>query len=247
MKPHFVRHLREDAEILRRMIVALSLLVILVIIGSYLILQETGNFQESIFKSMEMVTHIDMEENYAYVSSLYIISFLGFFLMVYISTILVKIIFTGRFYKSMEEGRKMKQIQFLRDHYVICGGGSLGTAVAKELKANKKEFIVIEKDNESADELNHQGLLAIEGDAFDEEYLNMVGIKKAKVMIACLRDDGSNLLVSLIAKQMNPNIKVIAEATNEKYVKPMKTAGVDEVFLPRSIGGIKLAQMALEK
>jgi voltage-gated potassium channel len=194
---------------------------------------------------MQLVTHIDIPmESKDAAAALFLLSFLGAVVSIYIILILINIFFTGRFKKSVEEARTLKKIQQMKDHYVILGGGSLGASVARALLDKGRQAVVLEKDNETAVELNHQGIPTLEGDCFDREYLETVGVKKARTVVACLNHDGDNLLLTLICKEMNPKVKVIVEATMEKYVGQMKKVGADRVVLPRKIGGTYMAEVA---
>lgn len=240
-----LEHFEHDYATFNRILVAIFVMIFLVAAGTMVMYQQTNDSRESVFKAMELVTHINIPleaKNAAGV--LFLLSFFGAITSVYIILIIINIFFTGRFKKSIEEANTLKKIKQMKDHYVILGGGSLGESVAKALQAKGKTVVVLEKDNEVVAELNHQDIATVEGDCFDRDFLNLVGIKRAKVVVACLKQDGDNLLLTLICKEMNPKVKVIVEATREKYVTEMKKIGADRVVLPRKIGGTYMAEVA---
>ena len=235
---------KEDAVTFRKIFFAVVILIVLVGVAAWLIFSQTANWGSALIDAMELVFHTEFPADNPYVAWLFVISVLGAVMSIYILIVIIDIFFMGRFTKSMEEARNMKKMQKLENHYIILGGGSLGTAVARALQEKGKKLIVIEADNERVNELNHQGILALEGDCFEREYLNAAGILKARMVIACLNDDGDNLLVTLLAKEMNPGVKVVAEATLDKYAQQLKKVGADRVIVPSKISGAYIAEIA---
>lgn len=242
-----LEHLEHDYATFNRILVAIFVLIFLVFAGSLVIYKETNDARESVFQAMQLVTHVEIPRGSTDAAALlFLISFFGAVVSVYVILILINVFFSGRFKKSIEEAKILKQIKQMKDHYIILGGGSLGESVAKALMEKGKQVVVLEKDNENVAELNQEGIPTVEGDCFDRHFLETVGIKKAKVVVACLKDDGGNLLLTLICKEMNPSVKVVVEATMEKYVPQMKKIGADRVVLPRKIGGTYMAEVAAE-
>ena len=57
------------------------------------------------------------------------------------------------FEKKVLRGRKMqKQIDRLKDHYIICGFGRMGTKISMELDKRQKDFVILEKEEEIGEE-----------------------------------------------------------------------------------------------
>lgn len=237
-------HWKEDIVTFRKIFFAVVILIALVGIAAKLLFFQTANWGSALIGAMELVFHTEFPEDNPYVGLLFVISVFGAVMSIYIVIVVIDIFFMGRFTKSMEEARNMKQMQKLENHYIILGGGGLGTAVARALKEKGKKLIVIEADNERVNELNHMSILALEGDCFEREYLNAAGILKAYMVITCLNDDGDNLLVTLLVKEMNPAVKVVAEATMDKFAEQLKKVGADRVIVPHKIGGAYIAEIA---
>ncbi len=241
-----LEHFEHDYATFNRILVAIFVIIFLVAAATMTMYKQTNDPQEAVYMAMELVTHIQIPDDARdHAGLLFLISFIGAVVSIYIVLILINIFFTGRFRKSVEEANTLKKIKQMKDHYIILGGGSLGSGAAKALIDKGETVVVLEKDNEIVQELNHNGVPALEGDSFDREYLSLAGIKRAKAVIACLNHDGDNLLLTLICKEMNPTVKVIAEATMEKYVTQMKKVGADRVVLPKKIGGVYMAEVAM--
>lgn len=140
----------------------------------------------------------------------------------------------------------MKNIKKLKDHYIICGGGRVGSNVAEDLQKSKKKFVVIDRDAEAVAAFKKNKMLAILGDSVDSEFLNQAGIDKAKTLISCLDSDGDNILQIIVAKKMNKKLKIISRASHIKFIDSLKSAGANDIIIPEIIGGQKMAQAAIK-
>jgi len=162
--------------------------------------------------------------------------FFGVFLVWFIMWTTLDLALEGNFKKYFLGVRKMDKIKKLKNHYIICGSGRVGENIARILKQNKKDFVLIEKSIDIANELEEKGYLIVHGTSVEEETLLKAGVKKAKFLIACTGDDSRNVLITLNAKELNPDIVIIARANDEVMVKKLKRAGARHVFLPELIG-----------
>ena len=72
----------------------------------------------------------------------------------------------------------------------------------------------------------------MEGDVLDEETLIEAKIPQAKALIAVLPETEKNILTILSAKELNPKLKVYARCSRTEYIKKLKKAGADFVFMP---------------
>jgi len=130
-----------------------------------------------------------------------------------------------------------------RDHYIVCGVGSVGFYIANELYATKRPYVIVDVNKENI-EKSLESLpdeVFIEGDATDSNTLLKAGVERARGLFAVTRDDNQNLVVSLTAKQLNPKLKVVARCNDMRNSEKMKKAGADAVVSPTSIGGLRMA------
>jgi len=144
-------------------------------------------------------------------------------------------------------GRKKmeKNVSRLQGHYIICGYGRMGKLIAAELKRNSVPFVVLEKDESLVDNLVHDHLLGIAGDATDDTVLEHCGINRAKGLVAVLNSDADNVYVTLSARGMNPDLFIVSRAADENSGGKIKRAGANRVILPYNIGGMKIAHAIL--
>jgi voltage-gated potassium channel len=119
----------------------------------------------------------------------------------------------------------------------------VGFYIVSELCATKRPHVIVDTDKKSAERSLglFQDEVFIEGDATESDTLLKAGIEKAKGLFAVTGDDNQNLVVSLTAKQLNPNLRVVARCNEIRNSEKMKKAGADAVVSPTSIGGLRMA------
>src|SRR5256714_3761658 len=141
------------------------------------------------------------------------------------------------------QSRKMKK---LRDHYVICGSGRVGSHLVRDMVGANQSFVVIENDPQRAAEFSQRGINVLVGDATLEESLREVGVERARGLAACLPNDADNVYVVLTARDLNPNLRIVARAAEEQAEAKLLRAGANHVVAPTIIGGHRMA-LALTK
>lgn len=234
-----------EEKTLRRVAVSVYIIALLVIIVAYLIKDVVaGGFRESIYIATSIITQIYVT-NPEYGSIIFLFAFIGKILTIYIIYILIVLFNEGHFKQSIEEGRVMRKIKQLKNHYIICGGGRVGGRVAEDLKQMNKPFVIIDKDAEKVEEYKKHKILAILGDSLDKSFLDEAQIKNAKCIISCLNNDGNNILQIIMAKKLNNNIKVVSRASHESFIENLVDAGADKVIIPEIIGGREIADSAI--
>ena len=134
------------------------------------------------------------------------------------------------------------KIKSLKDHYVLCGYGRIGTIIAQELKANGIPLLVIEQDPNSKEVLEDRDIPYLIGDASSEDVLLEAGIERAKGLVAVVLSDADNLFLTMTARVLNPGLFILARADEESTRKKLLRAGANRVVMPYQIGGQKMAQ-----
>ncbi len=142
--------------------------------------------------------------------------------------------------------RKMeKKIENLMGHYIICGYGDEGRHAGNELARSKESFVIIEKDAEIVQTLLSEGFLVLQGDATNDDVLLKAGVATAKGLIAAVPEDSDNVFVSLTARGFNPNLTIVARASDEKTRAKLFRAGANKVISSAEIGGRRMASVLL--
>lgn len=142
--------------------------------------------------------------------------------------------------------RKMsKELEKISDHYIVCGYGRMGRQICEGLVENHVPFVVIENDQKKLTIIKELNLLFIEGDATNDEILIKAGIKRAKGLVAVIRTDAENVFATLSARELSPEIFVVARAVEDGTEKKLITAGANRVVKPYELGGNRMVQLLL--
>lgn len=140
-----------------------------------------------------------------------------------------------------------KRIRKLENHVIVCGYGRNGKQATIELADHNEDCIVVDMSHEIIEEIKDStDLLFIQGDASHDDILEEAQIKRAKALITALPNDSDNLFIVLSAKELNPNIKIISRASEEKSDRKLKRAGADNVIMPDKIGGARMAKLVAQ-
>ena len=168
---------------------------------------------------------------------------LGVGVVLYALTSTVQSIVHSELFARYGHSRKMNK---LRDHFIICGAGRVGSHLIRSLRAVDGVFVVIESDQRKVEALMNLGIPTLVRDATLEESLIEAGVQHARGIATCLPDDADNVYVVLTARDLNPRIHIVARAAEEQAESKLIRAGANRVVAPTIIGGHRMA-MALTK
>lgn len=145
----------------------------------------------------------------------------------------------------LRERRIMKRIQDLSDHYIICGYGRVGERLAEDLRREDRSVVIVDIDEAVLSSLNAPSQLYVRGNAEEEETLREAGIDRARGLILTLPEDSSNVFVALTAREMNPDLFVLARTVDHDNRSKLLNAGADKVIAPSEVGADRMAQVVL--
>jgi voltage-gated potassium channel len=151
----------------------------------------------------------------------------------------------GEFFKNWHLRLISKEINKLKDHVIICGYGRHGKEIVDHFMIRPMPFVVIENDGEKVQEIQStkERVLYIEGDATHDDTLIQAGVEHARALITALPDDADNVLITISAKQLNPDIDIISRASAPEAEPKLMRAGANHVVLPEQIGGFFMATL----
>jgi voltage-gated potassium channel len=127
----------------------------------------------------------------------------------------------------------------LTDHYVVCGFGRVGREVVADLRRHKRAVIALDTDGSVF--VGHDGLVHATGDAMDDAVLARAGLARARGLVAAAGDDAINLIITLSARALNPDLFIVARASREDAESKLLRAGASRVVCPYAIGGHRMA------
>lgn len=146
---------------------------------------------------------------------------------------------------NVRKRRLKTKVKKMKEHYIICGLGRVGSQVAREMALEGISFVAMDRDQNKVGEAIGMGYTAFQADSASEEALQQAGIDHAAGLVASLGEDSANLLVTLAARALNPELYIVARANRSENEVKLKRAGADRVALPYQIGGYHMASMAL--
>ena len=135
-------------------------------------------------------------------------------------------------------------LTLLEDHIVILGHGDLTESLLDEL-TDETELVVVSPDQSAMARLDDEDINLLTGDPSDESVLEDAGVERARGVIVSSNDDARDVLAVIATKNVAPEVRTVAAATENKYVEKFRSVGVDAVLNPRSIGGRLLSRSIL--
>ena len=145
----------------------------------------------------------------------------------------------------LRERRMKRRIDDLKDHYVLVGYGRVAQRIANDLSRAGRPFVVIDRSGEAVEALEAKHLLYVRGDAEEEETIVEAGIGDARGMILTLPEDSANVFVTLMARELNPDLFILARTNNLRNQRKLLHAGANKVLSPDEIGADRMAQVIL--
>ena len=151
----------------------------------------------------------------------------------------------GHFLHDLRRKRMERALRRLRDHFIICGGGRFGRAVAAEFARSQASYAVVDLDPDECELAGTPGLPFVKGDAGDDQALREAGVERARGLVAALPEDDANLYVVLTARQLNPELTIITQAAEQRSIDKLRLAGANQVVSPYLIAGRAMASALL--
>jgi voltage-gated potassium channel len=170
----------------------------------------------------------------------------GISIFAYVGSLIVELIARGVIGGMWAERRRRRTLEGLRDHYIICGFGRVGRRVAEEFREAGARFVVLDFSETAKEAAREQDVLFIEGDGTNDEDLREARLELARGLVAASDDDADNLYITLSARAANPDLLIVARASNEDAGKKLQLAGADRIVQPYTAAGRVMANLVLK-
>jgi voltage-gated potassium channel len=229
----------------------LTTIILVVIVGTagYMVI-ESWNFLDSLYMTVTTIFTVGFGEVHELSTAgtvfTLVVIVCGVGAILYGLGAMIEFVVGGQLSGVFRRRAVKKRVERLEDHYIICGYGRVGEAVARHFVTNKARFVVVDNDPASLSRAEGDGCLVVEGDATTDEALVKAGIKKAKGLVAAVGSDAGNVYVTLSARGLNPWLLIVARAGSEDTVSKLQRAGADRVVSPYGIGGERMATLMLK-
>ena len=232
-----IRHLK--------LCVLLLLLIIFIGVTGYMTIEHWG-FLDALYMTVTTFTTVGYSEVHKVSDSgrMFTIFFIiiGVMYFLYIAGVIVQFMVEGQIRTILGRRSLDKKIDRLKNHYIVCGYGRIGKTLCTMLKRKAVDLVVIEKNQDLIPVMVEDKTIYISGDAGDETNLIKAGIRHAKGLIAVLATDTDNVFLVLTARQLNPDLYIMANASHNESKPKLLAAGANRVELPYDMGAVSMAQ-----
>ena len=96
----------------------------------------------------------------------------------------------------------------------IIGAGSVGVSLARRLREQGLDVILLDKDRETCRRARALGLTVLAGDARDPDFLAMTGIFADDILVLTLKEDRANLEIARAARDLFHVDRIIARCND---------------------------------
>ena len=223
--------------------ILISTVIFLFGVGGYMLL-EKWNFLDSAYMTAITLSTVGFMEVHEIspagrVFTIFLI-FAGVGYFLYIAGVIIQAIVEGEIQSILGRKRLDKKISKMSHHYIVCGYGRIGRVLCQLIREETRDIVAIDQDPGLASVLEADGMHYLIGDASDEDLLMKAGIEKAAFLVAALATDTANVFLVLTARQLNPDIYIMARASSPTVRKKLVVAGANMVESPYDTGAISM-------
>ena len=147
---------------------------------------------------------------------------------------------------TRRDRKRLRMIDQLTDHFIICGYGRVGRRAAEEFEASGQTYVVLDTGDEAIEVARERGVLYRNGSGSDDGDLELAGIARARGLLASADSDAENLYITLSARAQRPDMTIVARASTREAEGKLLLAGADRVVQPYAAAGTEMAKLALK-
>ena len=163
----------------------------------------------------------------------------------YVFTLLATVVVEGGLPLRLQKRRQARMLTTIKDHFIVCGFGRIGSIIAGQLQRQNVPFVIVERDPARLQAAMMDGVLAVQADASHEDVLKRVGIDTARCLIAAVGTDAENVYTVLSARVLRPDLFIVGRAEGDDAARKLLRAGANRVVSPYQIGAVQMAQTAI--
>lgn len=223
--------------------VIISWVIFAIGVGGYMVI-EKWNLLDSVYMTaitLSTVGFMEVHETSAagkIFTIILLMAGVGYFF--YIAGLIIQSIIEGEIQSILGRKRLDKKISKLKNHYIVCGYGRIGRVLCQLIREETKDIVVVEKNAVLASQLEKDKIHYLIGEASDEDLLEKAGIVNASFLVAALGSDVANVFLVLTARQLHPDIFIMARASSPDVRKKLMVAGANIVESPYDTGAVSM-------
>lgn len=207
---------------------------------------EGQSWFESFYMTLVTLTTIGYEETIElsqygrYFNAILIIT--GFSVIFIAVGMLVDVLIRLEILDRFQQVALRRMLNKFSDHYIVCGLGRVGQGVVRQLVLEKQKVVAVDKAGPPEPRGRDFEVPVLAEDATLQETLDDVGTRHAKGLVAALSSDADNVYITLSARVLNPDLRIVARASSLHAKKRLLQAGANDVVMPYAFSGYRLAQ-----
>ena len=164
--------------------------------------------------------------------------------LVYAAAMVTELFTSGRAIKHLNQARGRRMRHALEGHVIVVGFGRVGQAVAGGVRDQGVPCLVLDRSAEHEAAIRSAGCVALVGDATDEADLVEAGLHRARALVAAAEQDDINLVITLTARALRPDLRIVSRVNEEGWRDRIMRAGADVAQSPYPSYGLSLASSA---
>jgi voltage-gated potassium channel len=237
-------------ESLRHLRIAIILVLGVLVLGTvgYMLIEQLS-FVDALYTTVNMIATVgDVVYPLSQLGRMFtiVVIVLGVGALLYTFGVGMEFMIEGQLSQVIRRRFMQNKIAVLRNHYIVCGYGRVGLQIAEEFAAARIPFVVIDEKENNVGNCIERGYLALQGDATSDDILHEAGIRYAKCLLVATDNDAHNISITLSARHLNSKLFIVARANHNETEAKLKLAGADRVLSPYTIGGHRMANLALQ-
>ncbi len=129
-------------------------------------------------------------------------------------------------------------------YIIIVGAGNLGYYLAQLLLDEEHDVVIVEKDEKTCEKVSSElNVVATKGDGTDPKVLEKAGIKEADAIVVLTSQDETNMVISLLAKELGAKSVATRISRVEYDEKILNKLGIDIVIHPEAAAAGYIAEL----
>ena len=123
----------------------------------------------------------------------------GVLLLATLSSFLTNYILSG----AAQQARAERAIKRYKNHIILCGLGSVGFAIARDLRERNMKVVIVDQtlEDDAIRDISAR-IPVLQGDAKRPEVLLKAGLDRAKALVVATSSDALNLEIGLMAQTL---------------------------------------------
>lgn len=249
-------YLKDDRDLLRslrdRVLISLALLVGLLVVGTAgykLVVGSAYSLFDCLYMTVITVSTvgygevIDLSAHPAGRAFTIFLIITGMGILLYVVSNFTAFIVEGDMLRAIRRRRMEKILSKIEDHYIVCGVGRIGFHIVRELVSTGRDVVAIDMSEEHVNSFSESfpDLVVLSGDAVDNDLLLAARIDRARGLFVSTGHDKDNLVITMSARQLNRDLRIVARCNEFNFLDKLKRAGADSVVSSNLIGGLRMA------